>query len=167
MNSHSHRRPRPISHSTGDTARRLGPPVLAWTQPHSLDLSTLNTVIARPQVDNTAPHVDARLVRRRLVHDAPREQQDDHDDDDLAREHPAPGEERRHEPADQRPRGDRHGGAAISPYTAERRELGEFAATSATIAGMISAAPRPSSTDQPMSRTVSVGDSAVVSDPTP
>jgi hypothetical protein len=57
--------------------------------------------------------------------------------------------------------------AAISPYTAERRELGKFAATSATIAGMISAAPRPSSTDQPMSRTVSVGDIAVVSDPTP
>jgi hypothetical protein len=40
-------------------------------------------------------------------------------------------------------------------------------ATSATIAGMISAAPTPSRTDQPISSTARFGDSAVVSDPQP
>jgi len=40
-------------------------------------------------------------------------------------------------------------------------------ATSATMAGMISAAPMPSSSDQPISSTVRLGASAVVNEPTP
>ena len=43
----------------------------------------------------------------------------------------------------------------------------KFEATSATIAGMIRAAPIPSSSDQPMSSTVRFGASEVVSDPAP
>ena len=43
--------------------------------------------------------------------------------------------------------------AAISPYALGRSSTFTFPATSATIAGMISAAPMPSSSDQPMSST--------------
>jgi hypothetical protein len=40
-------------------------------------------------------------------------------------------------------------------------------ATNATMAGMINAAPMPSSTDQPMMSTVRFGEIAVVNEPTP
>jgi hypothetical protein len=43
--------------------------------------------------------------------------------------------------------------------------LPKFEATSATIAGMISTAPKPSKPDQPIISTVRLGDNAVVSDP--
>ena len=43
---------------------------------------------------------------------------------------------------------------ATSPYALGRSFDAKFDATSATIAGMISAAPSPSSTDQPMISTV-------------
>src|SRR3954467_3036005 len=55
--------------------------------------------------------------------------------------------------------------AATSPYARGRSGLPKFDATSATIAGMISTAPRPSRPDQPIISTVRFGDSAVVSDP--
>ena len=55
--------------------------------------------------------------------------------------------------------------AATSPYARGRSGLPKFDATSATIAGMISTAPRPSRTDQPMMRTVRFGASDVVNDP--
>ncbi len=55
--------------------------------------------------------------------------------------------------------------AATSPYARGRSGLAKFDATSATIAGMISTAPRPSRTDQPMISTVRFGARAVVSDP--
>ncbi len=47
--------------------------------------------------------------------------------------------------------------AATSPYAAARRSGGKFAATRATMAGMISEAPRPSSSDHPSSRTPRLG----------
>ena len=56
---------------------------------------------------------------------------------------------------------------ATSPYARGRWERAKFEATSATIAGMISAAPTPSSTDQPSSNTGRLGDRAVISDPHP
>ena len=57
--------------------------------------------------------------------------------------------------------------AATSPYAAGRRSVGKFPATSATIAGRISAAPTPSRNDQPKSSTGRLGAIAVVSDPHP
>ncbi len=45
--------------------------------------------------------------------------------------------------------------------------MAKFPATSATIAGMISAAPTPSSTDQPRISTVRFGASDVTSEPLP
>ena len=55
--------------------------------------------------------------------------------------------------------------AATSPYARGRSGLPKFDATSATIAGMISTAPRPSRNDQPMISTVRFGASDVVNDP--
>ena len=55
--------------------------------------------------------------------------------------------------------------AATSPYARGRSGLAKFVATSATIAGVISTAPKPSSKDQP---NISVGRlwaSDVVNDP--
>ena len=54
--------------------------------------------------------------------------------------------------------------AAIAPKPKSRKRP-KFDATRATIAGMISAAPTPSSTDQPMISTVRFGASAVVPEP--
>jgi len=54
-----------------------------------------------------------------------------------------------------------------SPYAAGRPFGGKFAATSATIAGMINAAPTPSSTDQPTTSTGRFGANAVVREPRP
>src|SRR3954451_12556565 len=53
------------------------------------------------------------------------------------------------------------------PYAAGRRSVGKFPATSATIAGRISAAPTPSRNDQPRSSTGRLGASAVMNDPQP
>jgi hypothetical protein len=57
--------------------------------------------------------------------------------------------------------------AATRPYARGRSSWGKFVATSATIAGMMSAAPRPSRIDQPRISTVRFGASAVVKDPAP
>jgi hypothetical protein len=57
--------------------------------------------------------------------------------------------------------------AATMPYAPARRSRGKLAATRETIAGMIRAAPIPSSRDQPRSRTARLGASAVVSEPAP
>ena len=56
---------------------------------------------------------------------------------------------------------------ATSPYARGRSSRAKFVATSATIAGRISAAPRPSSTDQPSNSTARFGEIAVVNDPHP
>jgi hypothetical protein len=53
------------------------------------------------------------------------------------------------------------------PYARGRPAGAKFAATSATIAGRMSAAPTPSRNDQPMMRTGSDGAIDVVNDPTP
>ncbi len=55
--------------------------------------------------------------------------------------------------------------AATRPYARGRSGLPKFDATSATMAGMISTAPRPSRNDQPMIRTVRFGAMDVVNDP--
>ena len=57
--------------------------------------------------------------------------------------------------------------AATAPYARGRWDLSKLLATSATMAGMISAAPIPSSPDQPIISTVRLGDSEVVSEPAP
>jgi hypothetical protein len=58
--------------------------------------------------------------------------------------------------------------AAITrPYARGRPSGGKLPATSATIAGRISAAPIPSRTDQPRMSTARFGARAVVSEPTP
>ena len=54
---------------------------------------------------------------------------------------------------------------ATSPYARGRSGFPKFDATSATIAGMISTAPKPSRNDQPMISTVKFGARAVVIDP--
>ncbi len=54
---------------------------------------------------------------------------------------------------------------ATSPYARGRSARAKFDATSATIAGMINAAPMPSRNDQPIISTVRFGASAVVNDP--
>jgi hypothetical protein len=55
--------------------------------------------------------------------------------------------------------------APTRPYARGRSPAEKLPATSATIAGMISAAPTPSRNDQPSSSTPRFGASAVVSDP--
>ena len=55
--------------------------------------------------------------------------------------------------------------AATRPYARGRSGLPKLDATSATMAGMISTAPRPSRNDQPMISTVRLGATEVVSDP--
>ena len=57
--------------------------------------------------------------------------------------------------------------AATSPYARGRSGCAKFDATSATIAGMMSAAPMPSSTDHPKIKTVRFGAIAVVNEPHP
>ena len=57
--------------------------------------------------------------------------------------------------------------AATIPYAAGRRATGKFPATSATIAGRISAAPTPSRNDQPKSSTGRFGAIEVVKEPQP
>ncbi len=57
--------------------------------------------------------------------------------------------------------------AATSPYAAGLRSRAKFPATSATIAGKISAAPTPSRNDQPKSRTGRLGAIDVVNEPQP
>jgi hypothetical protein len=56
---------------------------------------------------------------------------------------------------------------ATSPYARGRWRRLKLDATSATIAGRIRAAPRPSSSDHPISSTTRFGDSAVISEPAP
>ena len=55
--------------------------------------------------------------------------------------------------------------APTSPYARGRPSAGKLPATSATMAGMISAAPTPSRKDQPKMSQPRLGDSEVVSDP--
>ncbi len=73
------------------------------------------------------------------------------------------------EPADEWP--DRHGdgaGRGHEPVGREgARSAPKFVATSATTAGMISAAPRPSRTDQPTIRTGNDPASPVMNEPQP
>ena len=57
--------------------------------------------------------------------------------------------------------------AATSPYAAGRFSAGKFPATSATIAGRISAAPTPSRNDQPNSSTGRLCAIEVVNEPQP
>ena len=57
--------------------------------------------------------------------------------------------------------------AATIPYAAGRRSTAKLPATSATIAGRISAAPTPSRNDQPKSSTGRLGAIAVVNEPQP
>jgi hypothetical protein len=57
--------------------------------------------------------------------------------------------------------------AMTRPYARGRPSAPKLAATNATIAGRISAAPTPSSNDHPMSSTVSDGEIAVVNEPAP
>ena len=57
------------------------------------------------------------------------------------------------------------GDQPVRPRAAPTRP--KFDATSATIAGMISAAPMPSRNDQPMISTARFGEIAVVNDPQP
>ena len=56
---------------------------------------------------------------------------------------------------------------ATNPYARGRSARPKFDATRATIAGMISAAPTPSSTDHPIISTARFGAIAVVNDPQP
>ena len=56
---------------------------------------------------------------------------------------------------------------ATSPYARGRPAGEKLDATSATIAGRISAAPTPSRNDHPKINTPRLGDSAVVNDPHP
>ena len=57
--------------------------------------------------------------------------------------------------------------AATSPYAAGRRSVGKFPATSATMAGRISAAPTPSRNDHPKRSTGRFGAIEVVNEPHP
>ena len=57
--------------------------------------------------------------------------------------------------------------AATRPYARGRSATAKFAATSATIAGMIRAAPTPSRNDQPRISTGRFGAIAVTNEPTP
>ena len=84
-------------------------------------------------------------------------------DEHLAGEHQPPREVGREEPADQRPGGDRDRAGRRDQAVGARaaRSRPKFDATSATIAGMISAAPMPSRNDQPMISTARFGASAV------
>ena len=56
---------------------------------------------------------------------------------------------------------------ATSPYARGRASRAKLVATSATMAGRMSTAPRPSSNDQPNISTGRLGASAVVNDPQP
>ena len=60
-----------------------------------------------------------------------------------------------------------HVDRADQPYALERSRTPKLVATSATMAGMISAAPTPSRKDQPINSTVRFGAIAVVNNPMP
>ena len=97
-----------------------------------------------------ADEVEAEPLLRLGIGDPAGQRQDADDQDDLPGEHVAPGPVRGGYPADQRPRGDGdRAGRGTRPYALGRSAVPKLKATSATIAGMISAAPRPSRTDQP------------------
>ncbi len=115
-----------------------------------------------------ADEVEARALLLRGVRRTPVQQQHDPDDEHLADEDVAPRPVGREEPADQR--ADRDGDRAARHHEAVgagRSGVTKFDATSATIAGITSAAPTPSRNDQPNSSTARLGDKAVVSDPHP
>ena len=147
-----------------DRARRAS----GWTKPHVPDRRMPNTISPRPSADSAVPTrssltpcsggrvVDARARSRMHEHDQ-----------HLAGEHPPPrdvGRERRRRSAARRRRRSRRAARPARTRAAAPR-WAKFDATSATIAGRISAAPMPSSNDQPNINTARLGASAVVNDP--
>ena len=162
-------RPRPPPSITRSSARgRAIPARPAWaaerpTFPSAARRTRRDRARRRQHgADEVEPHA---LLGGRVGH-APRHHEDAEHDEDLTREHPAPRRVGREQAADQRSGGD--GDRARrrdSPYARGRSARAKFDATSATIAGRISAAPRPSSNDQPKISTPRLGAIAVVNDP--
>ena len=119
----------------------------------------------QPEADHRedgADEVEAGLRPRRGVGD-PAGQDQDHDHDDAPRRRtPSATRRRWWRPADERAGGDGDGARGRDEAVGLRaaRAAGSSPATSATIAGRISAAPTPSRNDQPKSRTGRLGASA-------
>ena len=166
MNSRIATSPARISHTTGDIPNTDGAPSAGRSQPHSEERSTPKTTSPMPTAQSSEPSRSMRAILDRCVGDPAGEQDDAGPDEHLAGEHPPPGRVCGGQTADQRSEGDRDRAGRSDQAVGARPTLGgKFPATSATIAGMISAAPIPSRSDHPMSSTVRLGDRAVVSEP--
>ena len=161
--------PARISHTVGERPAHDGPSALGWIQPHSPERSTPNTSSPSPAADSTVPttsrrgrvsegasairRVSTRMTRTITTSPAKTHRHEKY----VVKNPPISGPVAMAiAPA-----------AATSPYAAGRRSAGKLAATRATIAGRISAAPTPSRKDQPSSRTGRLGARAVVNDPHP
>ncbi len=161
--------PARTSHTVGERPAHEGPSGFGWIQPHSLERRTPKTRSASPSAERTAPtrsscgrfSVGASAIRRvssriaSTISTSPAKTQ--RQEKYVVKKPPISGPSATAiAPA-----------AATSPYAAGRRSAGKLPATSATIAGRISAAPTPSRNDQPKSSTGRLGASAVVNDPQP
>ena len=170
MNTQSTTPPPSISQIEGDRPSHSGADALGRTKPHSPARRMPNTISPRPSADSAVP---TRSSRTRVsgvgVGHAAGEREDRGDDEHLAHEHPAPRQVGREEAADEGAGGDRDG-AGRRHQPVGPRPLGcgrSWMATSATMAGRISAAPMPSRNDHPRINTPRFGEIAVTNDPQP
>ena len=156
-----------MSQMDGDIPAHDGPPSFGCSQPHSPALRTPNTNSARPVADRTDPTQSRRGCFSTGESDIRRE-----NNRIPAPITTSPANTQRHEkyvvqkPPTSGPDGDRHRSAGCDETIgAGRRSVGKFTATSATMAGMISAAPMPSRSDQPNIKTGRLGAIAVMPEP--
>ena len=156
-----------MSQITGESPSHSGAPAAGCTKPHDPERRMPNTIKPRPSADSAVPTRSIRTpfaagvsFTRRASTRITRTMST------------SPANTHRHEayvvnaPPISGPNAAAIApAAATSPYARGRSGLAKFEATSATIAGMIRTAPRPSRHDQPMISTVRFGASDVVSDP--
>src|SRR5664280_703493 len=157
------------SQTTGETPRREGPFGLGRTHPQTPERRTPYTVIESPTMESRAPSVSKEGLASDGVSLTPRTESRM-----ISTITTSPANTQRHEakvvtaPPTSGPAATAMApAAAISPYADDRRSFGKLPATSATMAGMINAAPRPSRPDHPMISTVRLGERAVTNDPDP
>jgi hypothetical protein len=169
VNSHSTRMPLVMNTIVGETPPTEGPPGFGSTKPHSLDRSTPNTARPRPSADSTAPKTSScgrgSTGASTILRESSRI---------TITTSTSPANTHRHEayvvasPPISGPTATATApAAATNPYARGRSSVWKFEATSATIAGMISAAPTPSRNDQPKISTPSVFAIEVVNEPHP
>ena len=147
MKIHTTTPPPSSSQIVGDRPSHSGAPGLAFTNPQVPERRIPNTISPRPSAESAVPTRSSRTPGSRVALGHPAGQGEDREHDQhLAREHPAPREVGREQTADRsgRPPPRSPPAEATRPYARGRSSRPKFDATSATIAGRISAAPMPS-----------------------